>query len=183
MWMRKSVRVVVAIVAAALLVPSGYAVRNVALTWHKQGFVDLRGTLWDPGHAIRAGSNSYPNPTPVSNLTGSPSVYPPPLILVAGVPLSLLPFGVAAVVWGAVLIASFVGALALLDVRDWRCYAIALLSAPFVLGTVYGNTTPLIVLLVAAAWRYRDRPWAPGLAIEPPWRSSRSPRHCSFGLP
>jgi hypothetical protein len=166
MWARKPVRVlVIALVGAALLVPSGWAAHNVAVSWDKQGFVDLRGTLWDPGKAIRDGSSPYPKPTPVSNLTGSPSVYPPPLILVAGVPLSLLPFWLAAVIWGVVLVGSLVGALALLDVRDWRCYAIALLSAPFVLGAVYGNATPLLVLLVAAAWRYRDRPWAPGLAI------------------
>jgi hypothetical protein len=154
-----------ALVAGALLVPATYAAVHIGLNWHHEGFAAMRGTLCSPGRAVRAGASPYPSPTPVSNLAGSPSVYTPPLILVAGVPLSLLPFDAAAAAWALVLVAASASALALLGVRDRRCYALALLSIPVFGDVLGGNATPLLVLLVAAAWRYRDRPWAPGLAL------------------
>ena len=50
-------------------------------------------------------------------------------------------------------------ALRLLGVRDWRCYGLALLTAP-VLDTVsLGALSSAMLLGVAAAWRYRDRPY------------------------
>src|SRR5689334_16709028 len=110
---------VYALVAGALVVPAAYTVVHTAHAWHRDGFADLRGTLWTPGRAIRAGASPYPSPTPVSNLAGSPSVYPPPLILVAGVPLSLLGFQAAGVLWVIILIVALVAALLLLGVRDW----------------------------------------------------------------
>jgi glycosyl transferase family 87 len=156
---------VYAVVAGALAVPAVYAVVHTAHAWHRDGFADLRGTLWSPGRAIRAGASPYPSPTPVSNLAGSPSVYPPPLILVAGVPLSLLRFQAAGVLWVLVLILAMVASLLVLGVRDWRCHAVALLSIPVVTGLLSGNSTLLLVLLVATAWRFRNRQWLPGLAL------------------
>jgi len=55
------------------------------------------------------------------------------------------------------LIACVVGALALLDVRDWRCYPTALLYPPTIENVEYGAVGPLLALLVALAWRYRER--------------------------
>jgi alpha-1,2-mannosyltransferase len=50
-------------------------------------------------------------------------------------------------------------ALRLLGVRDWRCYGLAVLTAP-VLDTVsLGALSSVLLLGVAAAWRYRDRRW------------------------
>jgi alpha-1,2-mannosyltransferase len=159
-------RILVAgLLAGAVLVPSSYAVADVCSTWRTEGFADLRGTLWRPGQAVRAGVKPYPNPEPLANLAGSPSVYPPPLILVGGVPLSLLPLWLAGAVWAVVLVGALVATLLLLRVRDPRCYALSLLSAPFVGVIIGGNATPLVVLLVAVAWRYRDRRWLPGLAL------------------
>ena len=56
--------------------------------------VYFRGTLWEPARSLIDGRTPYPN----QNLHGSPSVYPPPVIL-AFTPLSLLPFGIAAVTY------------------------------------------------------------------------------------
>ena len=61
---------------------------------------------------------------------------------------------------GAVILA-----LWLLDVRDWRCYTVALASAPVLEGLFWGNLTLLILLPVAAVWRYRDRAAIAGLAL------------------
>jgi len=57
------------------------------------------------------------------------------------------------------LIACVVGTLALLDVRDWRCYPVALLYPPTLENVEYGAVGPVLALLVALAWRYRDRVW------------------------
>jgi hypothetical protein len=54
-------------------------------------------------------------------------------------------------------------ALRLLRVRDWRCYGLALLTAP-VLDTVsLGALSSAMLVGVAAAWRYRDRRYVAGL--------------------
>lgn len=48
-------------------------------------------------------------------------------------------------------------ALRLLRVRDWRCYGLALLTAPVVNTVSLGALSSVLLLGVAAAWRYRDR--------------------------
>ena len=84
----------------------------------------------------------------------------PPLLAIAISPLSLLSGPTAAMLWSVVLVGCIVGALWLLGVSDWRCYLVALLW-PFNRAALdWGRMDPLLVLLVAAAWRYRDRPWS-----------------------
>ncbi len=83
----------------------------------------------------------------------------PPLLAIAISPLSLLPDGpTAAMFWTVVLIACVVGALWLLGVRDWRCYLVALLWPFNRVALDWGRVDPLLVLLVAAGWRFRDKP-------------------------
>jgi Glycosyltransferase family 87 len=83
----------------------------------------------------------------------------PPLLAIAISPLSLLPDGpTAAMLWTVFLIACVVGALWLLGVRDWRCYLVALLWPFNRVALDWGRVDPLLVLLVAAAWRFRDKP-------------------------
>jgi hypothetical protein len=81
------------------------------------------------------------------------------------VPFSLIPYAVANVLWAVIGIAAIIGALRLLDVRDWRCYG-AVLAWPMVWSSVInGAISTLIVLACAALWRYRSRPWAAGLLV------------------
>ncbi len=52
----------------------------------------------------------------------------------------------------------------LLGVRDWRCYPVALLW-PFTREAVeYGAIGPLLLLIVAFLWRYRDSTWGAATA-------------------
>ncbi len=44
-----------------------------------------------------------------------------------------------------------------LDVRDWRCYPVALLYPPTLENVEYGAIGPVLALLLALGWRYRDR--------------------------
>ena len=131
--------------------------------------------FWQAGKAVRGGRSPYPDPHTVDfarALAATSSyenhfefVYPAPA-LVSFVPLSLLPFGVAAGIFTALGITAIVASLRLLDVRDWRCYGAAFLWFPTLYAVRLGTVTPLLVLGLAAAWRYRDRRWiaAPALA-------------------
>jgi hypothetical protein len=52
-----------------------------------------------------------------------------------------------------------------LGVRDWRCYG-ALLASPAMLDAVrLGTLTPVLVLLLALGWRWRDQAARCGLAV------------------
>jgi hypothetical protein len=106
----------------------------------------------------------YPEPTRDNIVLGNPTVYPPVFILLS-VPLALIPVTAASWLWFCVLGACVFAALWILEVRDWRCYVIALTSPVVIHGLFYGNLTIVMVLLVALAWRYRDRAWIAGLAL------------------
>lgn len=51
-----------------------------------------------------------------------------------------------------------------MDVRDWRCYGLAFASWPAVSSFRLGSLSPLLVLGIAAAWRWRDRLVGPAFA-------------------
>ena len=55
--------------------------------------------------------------------------------------------------------------LRVVGVRDWRVYGVFALW-PSVIGEIRtSHLTPVLCLLAALAWRYRDRTFAPGIAI------------------
>ena len=115
---------------------------------------DFEGTLWDPAIAIREARSPYPAPLVSEVEVGNPALYPPLLIFTV-VPLTLLALPAAMVVWLALSVAAIAATLYLLEVRDLRCYALALISTPAITGLIWGNATLLLLPLVALAWRYR----------------------------
>jgi hypothetical protein len=80
-------------------------------------------------------------------------------------PFGLLGFHAAAAIWSALLIVSVLAALWILGVRDWRVLGIVVTAAPVITAVRLGTFTPLLVLLLAIAWRWRDRRWAAGSAL------------------
>ena len=52
-----------------------------------------------------------------------------------------------------------------MKVRDWRLYGAALVWLPVVIGWQGGNVSVPVTLLVALAWRYRDRPAVAALIV------------------
>jgi hypothetical protein len=149
-----------------VVVPITFAVLSIVLGYLNSwpiGF-DFRGTLWEPARALLDGIPIYPEPTRDNIVLGNPAVYPPVFILLS-VPLALIPVTAASWLWFCVLGACVFAALWILGVRDWRCYVIALTSPVVIHGLFYGNLTIVMVLLVAVAWRYRDRSWIAGLAL------------------
>jgi MFS family permease len=80
-------------------------------------------------------------------------------------PLTLLPWPVGLAVWLVLSTAAVVVALLLLEIRDWRVYAVAFASNAFLVGLIHGNVTLPLLLGLVAAWRWRDRPAVVGAAV------------------
>lgn len=125
------------------------------------------GTFWESGRAVLHGRSPYPSLDSLPQRAGrlfAPFVYPPAAAF-ALAPLSLLPFPLASLLFFFMDIAAVALALRLLRVADWRCYAIAFASAPVFASAGLGTISPLLLLGVAVAWRYRERTMVAGLAV------------------
>jgi hypothetical protein len=148
------------------VLPLLYAVSALLTAHDVIGMVgfDFRGTVWEPARSLLDGTALYPEPTRAAIELGNPAVYPP-LIAFLAAPLAFLSAGAASVAWAVVLGVALALSLWIVQVRDWRCYAIALASAPALDGLYLGNLTILILVPVALAWRYRDRAVVAGLAL------------------
>jgi alpha-1,2-mannosyltransferase len=108
------------------------------------------------GHAYLHGRSPYPHPNLKVLARQHSFVYPAPMALVF-VPFSLLPVKVGAVIFACFLTGCVVATMRLLQVRDWRLYSIVFLLRPVEFGIRLGTISPLLALLVAALWHYRDR--------------------------
>ncbi len=125
---------------------------------------DFKGTIWQPAHSILEGRSPVTDDARRSLEMGNPAIYPPLGPLLA-VPLTVLPFGLAAGVWTALLVGATFVALRLLGVTDWRCYVLAFTSPVIQTGVLFGNVALLVLLGVAAAWRWRQRARVGGGAL------------------
>jgi hypothetical protein len=151
----------IALASFALVLTVG----SIELNGSAFGF-DFNGDLYTAAHAILHGANPYNvhqlqaeaailREGGTFGYTSSPRY--PPLLMLAVVPLSLLPFKVAAGLFMAICLVAVVGAMWLFGVRDWRCIAIATFSMPAVFGSWIGNVSTLLLLGTAIVWRLRDR--------------------------
>ena len=83
-------------------------------------------------------------------------VYPPITALLVG-PFAVLPDMTGRVLILFLTLLCVPLAIRLLGVRDWRCYGLAVLTAPVMDSVSLGALSSLLLLGVAAVWRYRDR--------------------------
>jgi hypothetical protein len=161
-----------AILAAVVVLPAG--ARAVSSQYHDDSLWanSLRslGGLATPfdlavflsaGEAVRHGESPYVDAAVVAEGQPAPYVYPPVLAFLVA-PLTLLPETIRGsstpgILFTLILIASTVGALLALDVKDWRCYPVALLYPVTLENFEYGALGPVLALLVALGWRHRDR--------------------------
>jgi hypothetical protein len=131
------------------------AVRAVTGDRHGSNFL----SFWQAGRHVLRAQTPYPLldalPAVADRLTFEPFVYPAPAAYWM-IPLSILPFALAKTLFLALNIGSIVVGLRMLGVRDWRCHAAVFASVPVVAGTSLGTFSPLLLLGVAAAWRYRE---------------------------
>jgi alpha-1,2-mannosyltransferase len=117
---------------------------------------DFHGSLWQAARDVLDGRNPYPPPTAAGVAPGDRFVYPPPVAILL-VPLGALPFPVAAALVTVLLIAAVAATLAVLGVRDWRCYGAAYLSIAVLHDIRLGALTPLLALGLALVWRWRGQ--------------------------
>lgn len=145
----------VAVFAEAPLIFIAFYVWLVGIRgdWHMQDFAAVRSAAIDVLH----GHSPYPQADPNVLIKARELVYPP-LVAYLFVPFALLPIGVAAPTYFFLMIGALAAALGVAGVRDWRCYGIVMLWYPTVgcLGT--GALGPFLALLLAVAWRFRNRP-------------------------
>ena len=113
------------------------------------------------GDDVLAGRDPYDDPDTYHGPPQAPYAYPP-VLAIAVTPLAVLPeevhdVFVPGVLFTLLLIAATIAALRLLEVLDWRCYAVALLSPATLESFEYGAIGPVLLLLIATTWRWRDR--------------------------
>jgi alpha-1,2-mannosyltransferase len=125
--------------------------------------VDLHHAFRPAAEAVLDGRSPYPSST--TELAGRDAfVYLPPAAF-AFTPFALLPPLVADLLGMAVMLAAGAVALAVLGVRDPRCYGAALAAPPVLAAVQTANVTLLLTLALAVVWATRGRRFAPGLAL------------------
>jgi hypothetical protein len=150
-----------ALVFVAVLAMLGLVALSMAeglLAW------DVRFAYLPAAEAVLDGRSPYPELDDPILEEQKGYVYPPQLLF-ALVPLTPLPVGVAAALVAAGMIALLLATLWVLEVRDVRCYAAALLWVPAISGVLLSNVSIPLAFALAVAWRYRDRVWEPGVAV------------------
>ena len=108
--------------------------------------------------SVLHGHSPYPAADPSALVHNDRFVYPPITALLVA-PLAALPDLAGQVLVLLLALACVLLALRLLGVRDWRCYGLALLTAPVFDTVSLGALSSALLLGVAVAWRYRDRPY------------------------
>jgi alpha-1,2-mannosyltransferase len=119
---------------------------------------DFRESYLPAAQAVWDGGSPYVADAPL------PYVYPPQLAL-AIVPLLAFPVDVAAFVAFLLALGALMGALAVVGVRDVRCYAAVVLWAPGWNALEMANVSAVLALALAFAWRYRDLAWGSSAAL------------------
>jgi alpha-1,2-mannosyltransferase len=128
--------------------------------WAMQDFMAVRSGAKDVVHGV----SPYPAANAAAIAKASSLVYPPFTAYVF-VPFALVPYTVGACAYIVLLLAAVPAAIWLVGVRDWRCYGVVFLWAPLLACLRVGALGPVLVLLAACAWRYRDRAVVAGLIL------------------
>ena len=110
-------------------------------------------------HASRLavhGHSPYTVVDPAALARNDQFVYPPVTALLIA-PFAALPHEIGRALVLLLTLACVPLALRLLRVRDWRCYGLAILTAPVLDAVSLGALSSVLLLGIAAAWRYRDQ--------------------------
>ena len=151
----------VALVFVAVLWTSAFIVFSLGaglLAW------DVRFAYLPAADAVLHGDSPYPALDDPILEDQKGYVYPPQLA-VALAPLAPLPVDLVALVVTAAMLAMLWLTLRLLDVRDARCYAAALLWMPVASGLLLANVSIPLALALAVTWRYRESVRGPAIAL------------------
>ena len=125
---------------------------------------DVRFAYLPAAEAVLDGQSPYPALDDPILEDQKGYVYPPQLVLLL-VPFTWLPVAAVALLATLVLVALLGLTLWILEIRDVRCYAAALLWVPTISGLLLGNVSIPLAFALAVLWRYRDRVWPSGAAL------------------
>jgi hypothetical protein len=124
---------------------------------------DFKDELYAEAKLLLDWTSPFPGPDAV--LQNGHNLIWPPVAAFLVAPLTALPAGAAS--WAIALIGVLCSLLSLwiVGVRDWRVYGLFALW-PQVIGEIrLSHLTPVLCVLLALAWRYREARFAPGLAL------------------
>jgi hypothetical protein len=127
-------------------------------------FADGAGAPNDLEIFLRAAGKVLHAASPYAYEADKTFAYPPFLAWLVA-PLHPLSGSAAGFVWTLLSLAMVAAALWLLELRDWRCYALAFVFLFTRSSIDLGTIEPLLLLAVAAAWRWRDRVLEPAAAV------------------
>ena len=123
------------------------AVTTGPLAW------DFRNELYPQAKTLLDGNNPWPE-----------GLWPP-LAMVLAMPFTVLPSEAAGIAFALGGLGCMALALWLVDVRDWRVYGAVGLWPPVLIDIRIAHLTPVLCLLAAVVWRYRDQPLDAGAAL------------------
>jgi Glycosyltransferase family 87 len=151
----------VALVFIAVLWTSAFILFSLGeglLAW------DVRFAYLPAAEAVLDGASPYPALDDPILEDQKGYVYPPQLAL-ALIPLTPLPLDLMALAVTAAMVAMLWLTLRLLEIRDVRCYAAALLWMPVASGVLLANVSIPLALALAVTWRYREQVRWPAVAL------------------
>jgi alpha-1,2-mannosyltransferase len=109
------------------------------------------------------GRSPYVTPSAAAFSHFDKFVYPPFAALLF-TPFAAVPSGPSRVLMFAAGLVAILMALRIMRVEDWRCYGVALISAPAINSVALGAVTSFLLLGAALCWRYRNNPAVVGIA-------------------
>jgi hypothetical protein len=151
----------------ALLIATPVALTMIAIhSFWTHGILayDFNHFYWPAGDRVRHGLSPYIYGDWFPSETKVGFVYPAPTALVFAA-VATVPREVGEVLFTALSLAGPLLALRLLCVSDWRPYALVLLWPPIINGWQAANLSMMLVVGVAALWRYRARFAVSGLLL------------------
>ena len=151
------------LVAAAVTLVLAAAFAVFSSESDRIGF-DLRAGYLPAAEAVRDGVSPYADPDDPTLDLRHTYVYPPQ-VAIGLVPLTWLPVDLAAFLVFLASVAALLGAVALVGVRDVRCYAAVLLWAPTWNSLDTLNVSSALALGVALLWRFRSTLWPLGATL------------------
>jgi hypothetical protein len=126
---------------------------------------DFRVAYFPAAESVVAGESPYPS-APDDPRLDEKTVYAyPPQLALALTPLTALRVDAAVVLAVLGSLAALMGALALVGVRDLRCYAVVVIWGPGWNALEMANVSALLALLLALAWRFRTTLWPAAAAL------------------
>jgi len=146
------------------------AIPLIALTFALATYVDqdrlaldFHWELYPQAELVRSGEHAFDEPD--AYLEDRANLIWPIAAVLPVVPLTVVGPDAADWVVTFLCIGALVAALLVLGVRDWRVYGVTLLWPSVIDAIQTGNASLPLVLLVALAWRYRDRASIAGGAV------------------